>query len=100
MKLYYTYKTASAALLRNTSRSFLTILGIVIGITAIMLVSAAGSGAETLITNELGGLGAETVNIEPGKRPKGPTDFASVLFGDSLRQRELDALSRKANVPD
>jgi len=100
MRLLFTFKTAGVALRRNTSRSFLTILGIVIGITAIMLVTAVGSGARILITNELGGLGAETVNIEPGKRPKGPTDLARVLFSDSLKERELEALSKKSNVPD
>ena len=76
MRFKFTYKTAFTSLRGRMSRSLLTILGIVIGIAAIMMVSAAGKGAENLITSELSGLGGETVVVQPGKEPKGPSDFA------------------------
>ncbi|MBI5077714.1 ABC transporter permease [Candidatus Falkowbacteria bacterium] len=100
MKLKHTFNIALTGLRANKRRSFLTILGIVIGITAIILIMAIGSGAEGLIVGELGGLGAETIVIRPGKEPKGPTDFAETLFSDSLKQRELEAILKKSNVPD
>ncbi|HEY4493011.1 MAG TPA: ABC transporter permease [Candidatus Paceibacterota bacterium] len=100
MRFKFTYKTAFTSLRGRMSRSLLTILGIVIGIAAIMMVSAAGKGAENLITSELSGLGGETVVVQPGKEPKGPSDFAQSLLSDSLKDRELEAISRKANVPD
>ena len=100
MKFIHIYRTAFFTLRSRKSRSALTILGIVIGITAIMMVTAAGRGAENLITGELGGLGAETVVIQPGKEPKGPSDFAQALLSDSIKKRELEALSHKQNVPD
>ncbi len=92
--------TAVRSLTARKSRSLLTILGVVIGITAIMLVMSAGAGAEDLILGELGGLGAETVVVRPGKEPKGPTDIAESLFADSIGERELTALLKKINVPD
>lgn len=93
MRTTYTIQTAVSALRRNLSRTLLTMLGIVIGITAIMMVTALGDSAQSLIVSELGGLGAETIVVRPGKEPEGPTDIAESLFSDSLRQRELNVLT-------
>ena len=53
---------------------------------------ALGDSAQSLIVSELGGLGAETIVIRPGKEPEGPTDIAESLFTDTLKDRELDYL--------
>ena len=49
MKFLHTFKTAVIGLKTHKSRSALTILGIVIGIMAIIMVMAIGKGAEELI---------------------------------------------------
>jgi len=100
MRFRSTFKTAATALSANISRSFLTVLGIVIGITAIILVVAIGEGAKGIIVGELGGLGAETVVVRPGKEPSGLTDFTDTLFANTLKKRELEAIRLKQNVPD
>ncbi len=97
MKISYTVKTALSGIRANTSRSLLTILGIVIGITAIMLVMSVGAGGQELILNQVRGLGSRTIIIEPGKEPNGPSDFAE-LFTDSLKDKEVDALKNPNNV--
>ncbi|MFH0820259.1 MAG: ABC transporter permease [Candidatus Peregrinibacteria bacterium] len=79
-------------------RSLLTILGILIGVMAIMLVTVVGSGAENLILDQVKGFGAETIIIEPGREPKGPSDFLEVL-SDSLKPKDVEALKKPANVP-
>lgn len=99
MKIRYSFKTAIAGLKTNKMRAVLTILGIVIGIAAIMLIMSIGKGAEGLILNELGGMGAETIVIRPGKEPTGPSDAAQALFSDSLKKRDVEALKNKNNVP-
>lgn len=99
MRLAYSFKTAFRGIAARTSRSLLTILGIVIGIAAIILIASTGKSTEALIVGELGGLGAETIVVRPGREPKGPTDFAQTLLSDSLKQRELDALRNKSNIP-
>lgn len=99
MNLKYTIKSAISGLKANKSRSFLTILGIVIGITSIMLIMSVGSGAEELILNEFSGMGSGTIVIRPGKEPSGPSDFGSTLFSDSLKNKDIEALKRKSNVP-
>jgi putative ABC transport system permease protein len=98
MTIGNTLKTAVKALRTNRSRSFLTILGIVIGITAIILISSLGKGAQDLILSQVQGLGSKTIVVRPGKEPKGPSDAAQ-LFNDSLKVRDLEAIKKTGNVP-
>jgi len=93
------FKTAFRGLETNRSRSLLTILGIVIGITAIILMMSIGQGAESLILQQLGGLGAETIVIRPGKQPTGPSDIGETLLTNSLKTRDVESLKRRENVP-
>jgi putative ABC transport system permease protein len=98
MKSRYILKTALNGLRTHKSRSVLTILGIVIGITSIILVMSLGQGAQNLILAQVQGIGAKTIAIAPGRQPKGPTDFIS-MFTDSLKQKDVDSLNQKMNVP-
>jgi len=99
MTLQDSFTIALGGLRTNKSRSALTILGIVIGITAIILMMSIGRSAEALILNEIGGLGAETIVIRPGKEPTGPSDIGGTLFADSLKTKDVEALRRKSNAP-
>ena len=92
------FTTALRGLTTNRSRSFLTVLGIVIGITAIMLVVSLGAGAQDLILGQVQGLGTNTIAIIPGREPTGPSDVSS-LYSDSLKAKDVVALQNKANVP-
>ncbi len=98
MKIDYIFKTAIRGLKTNRSRSALTILGIVIGITAVMMVMSLGEGAQNLILSQIQSMGSKTITIAPGRQPKGPTDMFSI-FADSLKQKDLEALTKKSNVP-
>jgi putative ABC transport system permease protein len=99
MTSLHDFKTSFTALRANKVRSFLTILGIVIGVSAIILIVSLGKGAENLILDQLGGLGADMIVIRPGQEPTGPTDVAETMFADSLKIRDVEALRRKSNVP-
>ena len=98
MHIKYSMKTALNGLATHKSRSVLTILGIVIGITSIILVMSLGQGAQDLILGQVQGIGSKVIAIVPGRQPKGPTDFIST-FADSLKSKDIDALNKKANVP-
>lgn len=80
------------------SRSALTILGIVIGITAIILIMSLGKGAQNLILSQIQSIGPKTIAVVPGREPKGPTDMISTLT-NSLKEKDLAALQKKENVP-
>ncbi|OGD68942.1 hypothetical protein A3I18_02810 [Candidatus Campbellbacteria bacterium RIFCSPLOWO2_02_FULL_35_11] len=99
MQLRHLYKTSFTGLKTNKVRSLLTVLGIVIGISAIILIFSMGKGVEGLITGELSGMGTDTIVIRPGQQPSGLSDFSETLFSDSLKTRDVEALKRKSNVP-
>src|SRR3989344_8895215 len=98
MHFVHISRTALSGLERNKSRSGLTILGIVIGITSIILIMSIGQGAQNLILDQIQGLGTKTIAVAPGRQPSGPSDIAQI-FSDSLKARDLDLLKRKENVP-
>ncbi len=98
MTLKYNLKTALNGLKANKSRSVLTILGIVIGIMAIIIIMAIGQGGQDLILNQVRGMGANTLVIQPGREPKGISDITS-LFSDSLKEKDFEALKNKNNAP-
>jgi putative ABC transport system permease protein len=89
-------QTSLSALKRNRSRSFLTILGIVIGIAAIIMIMSLGQGAQKLILAQVEGLGTKSVVVVPGRQLDGPPSTVGL---QSLKQRDLDALEKKYNVP-
>jgi len=99
MKILLLLKTSIRALISNKVRSGLTVLGIVIGIAAIILIVSIGKGAEGLVLSELGNLGADLIVIRPGQEPTGPSDIAETIFSDSIKDKDIEALKRKENVP-
>ena len=98
MRYQDNFKMALKGLGTHKSRSALTILGIVIGVTATILVISLGEGAQNLILGQVQNIGAKVIAIVPGRQPKGPTDIIAT-FTDSLKEKDLDALEKKANVP-
>ncbi|RJQ13469.1 FtsX-like permease family protein [Candidatus Parcubacteria bacterium] len=98
VSLNYNFKTALSGLGTHKTRSALTILGIVIGIAAIILVVSLGRGAQNLILGEIQSIGTKTIAIIPGRQPQGPTDILST-FTDSLKEKDLEELKKKSNVP-
>ncbi len=66
MNLFETVRLALTAILANRMRSFLTILGIVIGVTSVILLVALVSGLQTYITGQISGLGSNLMFVVPG----------------------------------
>lgn len=99
MRFKHSIKTAFRGLEQNRARSILTILGIVIGVTSIILVMSLGQGAQNLILDQVKGLGSRTIIIGAGRQPSGPSD-AGQIFSDSLKQKDFDLLQRRENTPD
>jgi putative ABC transport system permease protein len=66
MKLNDIIKLSMNSLSHRGLRSWLTILGIVIGVAAVVSIISIGSGTRQAITSQLGGLGADIITISPG----------------------------------
>ena len=66
MKFHEALSTALSAILQEKMRSALTMLGIVIGVAAILAMVGIGDGAKTIVMQELQKFGGEfTVNRNP-----------------------------------
>jgi len=70
MNLYSSSKIAIRSMLANKVRTLLTVLGIVIGVTSIMIVFSAGSAVNGLLTAQISSYGTNILEIEV----KVPTD--------------------------
>jgi len=69
MQLKETIISSNQALRGNRLRTFLTMLGMVIGISAVILISSIGQGAVAFITDQLSVFGTGYFRIAPGQNP-------------------------------
>jgi len=61
-------RLALRALLANKMRSGLTMLGMIIGVGAVVALMALGNGATASITSQVQGIGANLVSVQPGRQ--------------------------------
>jgi len=66
-----TLKIALRALRTNKMRSFLTMLGIIIGISAVIAMMAVGSGASYVISQQIASIGSNIILVLPGSTTSG-----------------------------
>jgi ABC-type lipoprotein release transport system permease subunit len=77
-KMLQTMKLALKALLGSPLRTALTMLGMVIGVAAVILLTSLGNGVQGRVTGQIGNLGTDTVQVNPGSEVNdGP--FGSVV---------------------
>ncbi|MBU6414097.1 MAG: ABC transporter permease [Planctomycetes bacterium] len=89
-------KTALRALRRNITRSLLTVLGIVIGIAAVIAMMEIGKGSSSSISKTISSMGANNLMIMPGTASSGGVSFGA---GSSLTMTAEDAEAIKRDCP-
>lgn len=102
-----TIKIALKSLVVNKSRSVLTMLGIIIGVSSVITLLAIGSGLKAFIGRQFEALGSNLVYVLPGKLPKkGTSSFAqeTALFESRFTREDIKRIERevreqKAVVP-
>lgn len=67
MEILNVIKLAWNGLLTNKGRSFLTMLGIIIGVSSVIIIVSAGAGAQSLIYDQVRSLGSNLVGVLPGQ---------------------------------
>ena len=88
-------------LLSRKGRSFLTILGIIIGVAGVIIIISLGAGAQSLVVGQVTKLGNNLVGVLPGKtNEKGPPASVFGIQIKTLTNRDLDSLRDKNKVPD
>jgi putative ABC transport system permease protein len=71
MKWFEIFTIAFDALLRNKMRSFLTMLGIIIGVGAVIAMVAIGQGAQVSVDAQISSLGSNILIVMPGTLSRG-----------------------------
>lgn len=86
--------SALTSLKNNGMRTFLTMLGIIIGISSVILIYAIGQGAVKYVNNELSSFGVNFFQVNPG------TDIMSNFAGQSatLTKEDVDAIRKEASI--
>ena len=70
--IWETVRLAFQAILRNALRSFLTVLGVVIGVAAVIAMVTIGQGSSEQVTASVESLGSNVLILRPGRAMMGP----------------------------
>jgi putative ABC transport system permease protein len=103
MNLFLTFKVALRALNRNKMRSILTMLGIIIGVGAVIAMVGIGQGASASIQAQIANLGNNMLIIQPGSANtgglRGGAGSNTTLTGDDVEAMASECPSVKAATP-
>src|SRR6267154_4163539 len=94
MKITSTLKIALKALRRNVMRSALTMLGIIIGVAAVIAMMEIGQGSSTAIKQTIASMGANNLLVQPGTASSGGVTFGSGSI-ITLTPQDADAILRE-----
>jgi putative ABC transport system permease protein len=78
---------------RNLLRSILTMLGIIIGVAAVITLVTLGRGATVHVANEIASLGSNLLHVRPGSRNRGPGGISGPV--DPFTIADVDAIKRE-----
>ena len=89
MTLAEAWRVARDALLASRLRSGLTMLGVIIGVAAVVILVAIGTGAKQKVEEQVEGLGSNLLLIVPGR-----VDFGAAPTVSRLRLDDVEAVTR------
>ncbi len=84
--LFQSFKMALKAIAGNKMRSFLTILGVVIGVVAIVVLVAIGQGANSSVVSRIEGMGTNLINVSIRARRSNPITLSGL---EELKESEF-----------
>jgi putative ABC transport system permease protein len=103
MNYLVTLKMALTALWINKVRSILTLLGIVIGISAVVVIIASGEGVQNFVLQQIQSFGTNVMAVVPGGSEGeriGPPAAALGVTVTTLTIDDMYAIGDPRNVPD
>jgi putative ABC transport system permease protein len=90
------FKVALEALRLNALRSFLAMLGVIIGVAAVIVMAAVGSGAREMVDAQIRSLGTNSLLVVPGSAAVGGRQAG---LGTAKPFSEADVLAIRSQVP-
>jgi putative ABC transport system permease protein len=95
-----TFRTGLNGVRSHRLRSFLTVLGILIGIAAVILTVGLGEGAQGQVTSEITALGSNVLTITPGSTTSSTGIREALGSASTLTMADVRALSNPVDAPD
>jgi putative ABC transport system permease protein len=95
-----TFRTGLEAVVTHRLRSGLTVLGIMIGITAVILTVGLGEGAQKQVSSEITALGSNLLTISPGSTTSSSGLRGGFGSASTLTVGDATALASKTVAPD
>ena len=95
-------KIAFQSLSLNKLRSFLTMLGIIIGVGAVVAIMSVGAGAQQSVMQSIQGIGSNLIIVTPGERSE-EEDIGAVLgtrIRDQLKIEDAKAIEKESSLID
>ncbi len=100
MNLVETFRTGLEAVLSHRLRSALTVLGIMIGISAVILTVGLGEGAQQQVGSEISALGSNLLTVTPGSTTSSSGVRGGFGTASTLTTGDAAALDSKIVAPD
>src|SRR6266851_8322515 len=97
MNFLDTVRSSLDALGANRLRSFLTLLGIIVGVAAVVCMVSVGAGAQAEVSEKIRTLGANLLLVKPGARNSGGARLES---GTQPTLTEEDATAIRRELVD
>src|SRR5690606_8029922 len=99
MMVLEAFRLAISSIWQHKGRSFLTIIGIVIGISSVVMFMAVGEGLRRDVNGEITALGTNLVTVVPGEfDPAGGSISTNTISGDILKLDDADDLAALSEV--
>ncbi|HEX7587594.1 MAG TPA: ABC transporter permease, partial [Anaerolineae bacterium] len=92
MHILDSLQTALESLAHNKLRSFLTALGIIIGVASVIVMVALGTGAQQAVQSRFRGLGSNEMTITQSRQPGGSNQGATnkpITYEEALGLKDL-----------
>src|ERR1700690_3800749 len=85
----------------NKLRSALTVLGMLIGVGAVIILVAVGTGSSTAVQNRIKALGTNTITIlNRGRFGRGPATTGTQSRASTITPADVTSLQNPAQAPD
>jgi len=94
MKILVIIKVAFRALGRNKLRTALTMLGIVIGVSAVIMMVSLHEGAQSMMMDQMSSLGSNMIYVTPGSRRSGGARMG-MGAANTLTEQDVAAMERE-----
>jgi putative ABC transport system permease protein len=100
VNFFETLRTGLEAVVTHRLRSSLTVLGIMIGITAVILTVGLGEGAQQQVSSDISALGSNLLTVSPGSTTSSSGIRGGFGSASTLTVADATALASKVVAPD